>query len=187
MSQYYLDIETTGLNPEKDKIISIQLQAISRSTGESSGELIILKEWESSEKEIIKKFISISQVLDEYPFAFIPIGNNLNFEHNFFKKRAEINNLPQIDILNHPFIDLRSICVIMNNGEFKDSGLDKMTGKASNGKNIPVWYQNKEYDQIIQYIENETEEFIRFLSWLYRTMPEVHDAFKSEMLDKDKR
>jgi DNA polymerase III epsilon subunit-like protein len=33
MPQYYLDIETTGLDPEKDKIISIQLQPLGRFTG----------------------------------------------------------------------------------------------------------------------------------------------------------
>jgi len=34
MTNFYLDIETTGLNPRKDKIITIQYQELDRSTGE---------------------------------------------------------------------------------------------------------------------------------------------------------
>jgi len=36
MAQYYFDIETTGLNPQEDKIISIQIQELDRNTGEKS-------------------------------------------------------------------------------------------------------------------------------------------------------
>ena len=111
--------------------------------------MIILKEWESSEKEILSKFLSESGILDDYDFSFIPMGYNLGFEHNFLKERTKINNLPSVDILDLPFIDLRSIGILMNMGEFKGSGLDKITGKGSTGINIPVWYNNEEYNKII--------------------------------------
>ena len=92
MGEFYLDIETTGLNPSIDKIITIQFQELDRYTGKAIGELIILKEWESSEKEILKEFISRTGVLIG-GFNFIPVGYNLNFEHNFLKIRTTINNL----------------------------------------------------------------------------------------------
>jgi len=38
MTNFYLDIETTGLNPRKDKIITIQYQELDRSTGEPISE-----------------------------------------------------------------------------------------------------------------------------------------------------
>ncbi|MCK5449875.1 ribonuclease H-like domain-containing protein [Candidatus Pacearchaeota archaeon] len=181
MGNFYLDIETTGLNPEKDKILTIQYQELDRNTGEAKGELIILKEWESSEKEIIQKFIADTTILDDYAFSFIPVGYNLNFEHNFLIKRAKIHGLPPIDILNNPFIDLRAIGILMNGGEFKGSGLDKLTGKVSDGKNIPILYNNSEYKSIVSYIQMETREFIKFNVWLYKKLPDLLKEFEATL------
>jgi len=140
---------------------------------------MVLKEWESSEKEILEEFILGSGVL-EYPFNFIPVGYNLGFEHNFLIERTKINNLPVVDILNNPFVDLRSIGVLMNKGEFKGSGLDKITGKKSDGSVLPEWYKNKEFDKILNYVESEADEFIKLNVWLYKKMPELLAQFKQE-------
>ncbi len=181
MGQFYLDIETTGIDPNKEKILTIQYQELDRNTGEAIGELIILKEWESSEKEIIEKFLRDTTILDSYKFNFIPVGYNLNFEHNFLKRRAIVNDLGNLDILDRPFIDLRAFGIIMNRGEFKGSGLDKITGKNDTGINVPVWYNNGEYELILRYVEMETREFIKFNKWLYAKMPQVLAEFKQEM------
>jgi DNA polymerase III alpha subunit (gram-positive type) len=180
MPNYYLDIETTGLNPEKDQILTIQYQKLDRNTGRAIENLTILKAWESSEKEIIKQFLENTEILEDYAFSFIPVGYNLSFEHNFLKKRAEIYCLPQVDILNNPFIDLRAVGILMNEGEFKGSGLDKLTGKEGTGRLVPIWFENTEYDKIIKYIELEAKEFIRFNSWLYNRMPNLLKLFKAE-------
>ena len=81
---YYLDIETTGLDPLHAKIITIQYMELERNTAKPIAPLKILKEWESDEKTILKKFISDSGIGDGYKFSFIPIGFNLQFEHSFF-------------------------------------------------------------------------------------------------------
>ena len=177
MGEFYLDIETTGLNPTKDKIITIQFQELDRYTGEAIGELIILKEWESSEKEILKQFISKTDILSG-GFNFVSVGYNLNFEHNFLKIKTAMNNLPLVDILNNPFIDLRAIGILMNKGQFKGSKLSDLTGKQEDGINIPLWYENKEYTRIINYIINETKEFVKFNSWLYKKMPFLLAEFR---------
>ncbi|VVB73330.1 Uncharacterised protein [uncultured archaeon] len=180
MAEYYLDIETTGLEPESCKIITIQYQELERNTGKPAGRLNILKEWESSEKDIIRQFMEDSDVMDPYEFSFIPVGYNLNFEHNFLKTRSETHGLGTIDILNHPFIDLRAFGVIMNRGEFKGSGLDKITAKPIPGINVPIWYENGQYDTIVKYIEDETKAFLQLNEWLYREMPLFLERFKRE-------
>jgi DNA polymerase III alpha subunit (gram-positive type) len=178
MPSYYLDIETTGLNPETDKIITIQYQPLDMNTGEAIGDLIILKEWESDEENMLRVFMLESEILDPYAFSFVAVGYNLSFEHIFLKSKAKFYNLPEIDILNKPFIDLKAIGILMNKGQFKGSGLDKITGKKTNGSGIPEFYKNKEYQKIINYITNETEEFIKFHVWLYKEMPKLHSKFK---------
>jgi hypothetical protein len=187
MTNFYLDIETTGLDPKKDKIITIQFQELDRFTGEAKGELVILKEWESSEKEIIKQFIEKTRILEADPFSFVPTGYNLNFEHNFLKIRSVINGLPDLDILNLPFIDLRAIGLLMNGGQFKGSGLSDLTGKKGNGIQIPEFYKNREYWRIIDYVKNETEEFLKFNKWLYKNMPFVFEEFKDDMAQEEYR
>jgi len=39
----------------------------------------------------------------------------------------------------------------------------------------------QEYDKIIDYIKNETGEFIKFNGWLYRKMPLLLSEFKRDM------
>jgi DNA polymerase III epsilon subunit-like protein len=178
MPNYYLDIETTGLDPKKDKIITIQFMELDMSTGEPKGELIILKEWESSEKEVIEKFIEMSKITDPYPFSFVPVGYNLGFEHNFFVERCKFHNLNIVDILTRPFIDLRSCGVIMNYGQFKGSGLDKLTGKPQDGSVIPQLYSEGKHEEIEKYIKIESTEFIKFCVWLYKELPGLLKKFK---------
>ena len=177
MGNYYLDIETTGLDPEIDEIITIQFQELGRNSGEAIGPLVILKAWESSEKEIIERFLAETSFLDDYDFSFIPIGYNLGFEHNFLRKRSVKHGLPEIDILSKPFIDLRAFGILMNRGEFKGSGLDKITGKEGNGRMVPIWFSNGDYGRIVDYITQEAGEFLKFNGWLYKRMPSLRDEF----------
>ena len=173
MGNFYLDVETTGLDPDVNEIVTIQYQELDRRTGLAIGELIILKAWESSEKGIIERFLRETSFLDAYDFSFVPVGYNLTFEHNFLKRRAEVHGLPEIDILSKPFIDLRAIGILMNRGEFRGSGLDNITGKVGNGRLVPVWFDSGDYSRIVDYIKMEAEEFLKFLKWLYVRMPEL--------------
>src|SRR3989338_2896323 len=143
MANYYLDIETTGLDPQKDKVITIQFQELDRSSGD-------------------------------------PIGNNFNFKHNFLLEKTKHYGLPPIDILSRPFIDLRSFTIIMNKGEFKGSGLDKITGKNLDGNKVPHWYYHQEFDTIEIYIKDKTHEFVKLTTWLYREMPKFLERFQIE-------
>ena len=174
---YYLDIETTGLDPLYSKIITIQYMELERNTGKPVGPLKILKEWESDEKTILKKFIE--DFVPGKQWAFIPIGFNLQFEHKFLWQRCISNGLKPVDILNGPFLDLKTVAVLMNKGEFTGASLHKMTNKPHSGKILIQWYDEKKYAEIEDYIRKETDEFSSFCSWLYKEMPQLFLKFKS--------
>ena len=175
---YYLDIETTGLDPLHSKIITIQYMELERNTAKPIGPLKILKEWESDEKTILTKFIS--DFVPENQWAFIPIGFNLQFEHKFLWQRCISNGLQPVDILNGPFLDLKTVAVLMNKGEFKGASLHKMTDKPHGGAIVVQWYDEKKYAEIESYIKKETEEFSTFCSKLYVEMPLLLEKIRTE-------
>ena len=181
MGNYYLDIETTGLDEVESKITTIQYVELERSTGKQIGEITILKEWELGEEGILKKFIEDSTISKNYAFDFIPVGYNLGFEHKFLLEKSSKYNLFPITILSRPCIDLHSIGILMNKGEFRGSGLDKLTGKSHSGSPVIHWYDVKKYDEIINYIKNETTEFIKWYVWLHEKLPELRTRWETKL------
>ena len=95
MAEYYFDIETTGTNFDTDEIITIQWQELDRFTGKPIGELNILKRWESSEEEIIKKF---QPNLTCNRWAFVFIGKNLFFDFCMLDERLKHFGIGKIDL-----------------------------------------------------------------------------------------
>jgi len=175
----YLDIETTGLDPLHSKIITIQYMELDRNTAKPIGPLKILKEWESDEKTILKRFIE--DFVPAKQWAFIPIGFNLQFEHKFLWQRCISNGLQPVDILNGPFLDLKTVAVLMNKGEIKGASLHQMTNKPRGGGNIPQLYADKNFDEIEGYIKNEADEFVGLAQWLYREMPQMLEKFSQSL------
>ena len=183
MTSYYLDIETTGTDEVRDKIITIQYQELERGTGKPIGNLHILKEWELGESEMLQKFITDSPIDNPHDFGFIPVGVNLGFEHKFFLEKCAKYEKFSISIPSRPCVDLKSILVLMNKGEFRNSGLDKMTGKEHSGSPIPSWYQDKQYGKIEEYVIQEAKEFGKLYQWLHKNMPELHTKFVNFLND----
>lgn len=69
----------------------------------------------------------------------------------------------------------------MNKGEFRGSGLDKMTGKEHDGTPIPLWYREKRFADIEKYIIDEARAFGEIYEWLHKEMPELHQKFLNFM------
>jgi uncharacterized protein YprB with RNaseH-like and TPR domain len=169
--EYYFDIETSGLNPSKDKIVTFQYQALSMATGAPLTKLTIVKEWEDGCSEEMMLKLVMHLLIDAPLWSFVPIGNNLAFDFSFIS--ARMRHYFGIDVLerlmDRPCIDVKHILVMINKGRFKNYA--KIVGKGESGGNVPLWYQRKEYDKIVRYVEMEAEAFVRTYSILKRNLP----------------
>ena len=178
MTYYYLDIETTGFDVENDKIITIQYVELDEKTAKPVGSLKILKEWESDEKTILKRFIE--DFRPEYKWAFVPIGYGLSFEHKFFWQRCISNGLKPIGILTRPFLDLMTVGVLLNGGSFKGAALDDLTSKSQDGSVIPGYYKEKKYAEIERYVKDEIDGFCGLATKLFVKLPKLRDELLRE-------
>jgi len=182
MTFYYLDTETTGFNPKEDKIITIQYQKVDN-VGKAWGDLIILKEWELGEEEMVRKFFKVF-FKENNPFNFIPIQQNSLFDFQFLLERFKRYNLitnDKIDFLfKIPIVDIHSTLIIANNMYFKNSGLNYFTAKKDSGIIIPDLYAKKEYAKIEEYIKQETKSFIDAFEILCRELPKLKSLLKKE-------
>ena len=179
MPTFYLDIETTGLEPVEHEIVTIQYCELERNTGKRIGDINILKSWESSEKDILAQFADAVNLSDPYEFTFVPVGFNLSFEHKFLLYRSFIHDTFPVEILQRPYIDLQQLSILMNSGEFKGTKLSDMTNKPSDGHMVPNWYANKEFAKIEEYIQTETEEFIKFIEWAFMAAPNLVSSLQN--------
>jgi len=179
MINYYLDIETTGLKPETNKIITIQYQELDSITGEAVGQLKILKAWESSEKEILCEF---NKLLTTNVWDFVANGYNLKFEHDFLYTRSIANGFDYpIDLLSRPVVDLHPIGIMMNGGVFKGSGLDKISGKSGKGSDCLEAYNMGAYNKVEEYIIQEAKAYINLYCWLKKRMPCLLRQYKFDV------
>jgi len=173
MVEYYFDTETTGFDFDKDEIITIQWQMLNGFTGEPIGELNILKSWESSEEEILKQFLP---KLKCKPFDFIFIGKNLFFDFCMLNERLKHYGLGEIDLRclhDRVTLDIKPVLVLMNNGNFK--GYDKVLPKTNPMTNdrIPQLFREGKHSEILQYIEDETKDFIKAYQMLKKEIPSL--------------
>lgn len=173
MAEYYFDTETTGTDFDKDEIITIQWQEVDRFTGKPIGELKILKRWESSEEEIIKAFLP---KLSCYPFDFVFVGKNLSFDFCMLNERLKHFGLGEIDLRclhERASLEIKPILVIMNDGSFK--GYDKVLPKTNPTTNdmIPQLYREGKYPEIIRYIKDEADDFIKAYQIFKKEIPRL--------------
>jgi hypothetical protein len=180
MTEFYLDFETLGFNPDQDKIITIQYQNLDTKSGMAKGPLKILKEWELSEKEILREFLEILNPSN--PWDFVPVGNNLRFELFFLQKRLrEVLKIKLSDewiLYELPRIDIKSLIVMMNQGQFKGSSLDWLVKKEMDDGQIPKWYRQKDYSSIELFIAEETERFLHVYQYLKQKLPSLHVEYR---------
>jgi len=75
-------------------------------------------------------------------------------------------------------LDIKVVLVLMNSGRF--TGYDEIITKTSpiSNKDIPRLFKSKKYDEIVQYILDEADDFIKFYQMLKSKMPSLRPSQK---------
>ena len=112
----------------------------------------------------------------------------------------KIRRISSIEILHHVSAILRKkVCILKCNsdirlaakeletkyphgGRFK--GYHLILNKAGSGSSVPKWYNNKEYDKIIEYVIDETTSFTNFYNKIFHSM--FHDL-KNNIFNHNRR
>ena len=175
MPSYYLDCETSSLEPSGGKIITIQYQKLDFYTKKAIGPLVILWAHEPSEKEILEEF---RKVFGAEQWGFVAHGYNIFFEEKWLRERCIANGIPPIELFSRPKVDIWPIGYLMNQGQFKGSGLDKISGKEGDGALVIEAIAEKDYPAIEAYIKQETEAYIELLVYLTANMYKVLNEFQ---------
>jgi len=72
-----------------------------------------------------------------------------------------------------PKLDLKSILVIANKGNFKGSSLDNFSKKSGSGQQTRLYIKNKEWDNLLNYIKQEAEAFLDVYKILVKNIPTI--------------
>jgi len=173
MGTVYIDIETTGLNCIENEVIVIQMK-------HDNEPIEIYTIWTSNEKTILKKMINrILEIQAKENYTWCVGFNSSKFDIPFLYQRCIHNNISSPDELfkilysNFVHLDLRQIFYSSNNWRFKGLGWSNVLKaydyppKIAEGNQIPIWYKEKKYDKIIQYIESEFPAMVD-IYWMVR-------------------
>lgn len=174
MPTYYLDIETTGLDPRKDQILSIQTHRIEN--GKPVGAMKVHKSWESSEETILRDFLEETQFFRE-PWTFIPVGFNLHYEMKWLFVKAQMYGIlpkfARFEAIDKPRIDVKEVAMLMNGGQFKGAKLENFSPKMGSGDIVIRAIREGDYATIEHYIQQETEAFLDLYRVLLEEMPRL--------------
>jgi hypothetical protein len=186
MPAYYLSIEgiKTGekSDPATDRLVTLQYQKIDLTTGETLDVLIILREWESSEKEIVTTFYNQFFRPGTPVTQFIPVGLNLDYTYEMlvalFRKYG-LAPLTSYELYyQRPRFDLRPIIILLNNGRFAGSSLDAFSLKKGEDRHMEKWYDKKEFGRIEHYVREEATRFLKVLQYLSRNKSRMGISLK---------
>ncbi len=166
LTLFYFDQETTGDDPQQDKIITVQVRQLDDRL-EPVGNLQIMAEWEWGEKQIIQ--MALDKGVLQPNWDFVPVGNRLRFDLTFLIERATKWDLLKWDMAalkyywyTKPLLDLQPILILMNRGQFTGSSLHAFADKAP-GARVPALYYKGATAEIIEYVTQEHEAALDLL------------------------
>lgn len=174
MPAYYFAIEgiKTGerSDPAMDRLITLQYQKIDLTTGEPLEPLVILREWKSSEQEIVTSFYNAFFRPGTPVAQFIPVGLNLDYAYEMlvtlFGKYGLTPPTSHELWYQRPRFDLRPIIILLNDGRFAGASLDAFSLKKGEDRHMEKWYDKQDYSRIEHYVREEATRFLRVLQYL---------------------
>jgi hypothetical protein len=153
-------VETTGDDPQQDRIVTAQYQALADDLS-PTGPFQVIAEWEWGEKQIIQTVLD--KGILEPTWDFVPVGNRLRFDLTFLIERGTRWQLVDWDPpkmkyfwFTKPYLDLAPVLVMLNRGEFSGSSLHTFADKESGAK-IPKMYRQGRFTEIIDYVTRERD------------------------------
>lgn len=191
MPEYYFDIETPGKDKSGELALSIAWQRIQ--CNRPQGKLQGMKSWkDGGQKAVLKKVLELGVFDTQSPtkWDFIPVGRNLNFDFLTLNDRMRETGVKNwslesvFDFLhNKPMKDLDTTLILMNDGNFKGSGLDQFTAKKpGTGADVIEMGMNGDLDSIDRYIEGEVAGFME----LYHAIAEELAKFGKPLRERAK-
>jgi len=180
----YLDIETYSPRKEpsfEDKIILIGL--------EIRGDVRLLKEWESSEKNILSEFYSLLKGKVGKETVTLIGWNLVRFDILFLTYRIWKHNIDSLANIFEVFRkaywrDLRLCLLPFNKYRFKGLSEDEIAKKFRiehpiySNKEISYFYENRMFKKIEGHVVSELK-FLSDLSWKMRNIKEAMRVFES--------
>lgn len=166
----YFDIETfseNGFRADTTKVISIQYK-------DYEGKLTILKEWDSSEKEILQKFLTNLKIMKKDNFLILIGHNILRFDIPVLIRRMVAHGIDghnNLEDFFHNIATLDTLQCMLPFNEMRFKGLSSegiaqmlgMNGPRYRNTEIESFYKNREF----QKIEEHALADLKFVEELY--------------------
>lgn len=179
LTLFYFDQETTGDDPQQDRIVTVQVRQLDDDL-EPVGALQIMAEWEWGEKQILQMVLEKGVLQPNWDF--VPVGNRLRFDLTFLIERATKWGLIKWDAstlkyywFTKPILDLQPVLVLMNRGQFAGSSLHAFAEKDP-GRRVPALYHQRAFPDIIAYVTREHEAVLDVLRDARRVLGDLGDA-----------
>ena len=163
LTEYYFDIETS-----RTGVIAFAFQEIQHYAPVGGLQIWLIRT--ASDEKIMLKGVQDLGVLDwreERRWRFVPVGTNLRYDFTVLIDRMTATGVRRWtprEILalfeEKPRKDIHDTLVLMNDGEFKGSGLDTFTTlKTVSSKEVPKMWDRRDLPSIEKYIRDDAAAF----------------------------